>query len=113
MMLQVASTNTSLQTITPDALRGRIMGFYGMMFMGMVPFGNLLAGWLGESIGAPYTVALGGVVCIVAALAFNRRRLVVVAALRQIREQRAQMMPLPAPLGGPIVAPAEASATGK
>ena len=95
MMLQVASTNTSLQSITPDALRGRVMGFYGMMFLGMVPIGSLLAGWLGEWIGAPYTVSLGAVVCIIAALAFNRRRPVVVAALRQIMEQHAALVPIP------------------
>ncbi|MBI3934776.1 MAG: MFS transporter [Acidobacteria bacterium] len=95
MMLQVASTNTSLQSITSDALRGRVMGFYGMMFLGMVPIGSLLAGWLGDWIGAPYTVSLGAVVCILAALAFNRRRPVVVAALRQVMEQRASLVPIP------------------
>ena len=113
MMLQVASTNTSLQTITPDAMRGRVMGFYGMMFMGMVPIGSLVAGWLGDWIGAPYTVGLGAVVCILAALAFDRRRPVVVAALRQITEQRADMMPLPAPLNGPIAAPVEGPGAGR
>jgi MFS family permease len=102
MMLQVASTNTSLQSITPDTLRGRVMGFYGMMFLGMVPIGSLVAGWLGDWIGARWTVAIGAAVCILAALAFNRQRPVVVAALRQVMEQRAQMMPLPAPLANPI-----------
>jgi len=96
MLLQVASTNTSVQSITPDALRGRVMGFYGMMFLGMLPLGSLLAGWLGDWIGAPYAVSFGAVVCILAALAFNRRRPVVVAALRQIMEQRASMVPIPA-----------------
>jgi MFS family permease len=96
MLLQVASTNTSVQSITPDALRGRVMGFYGMMFLGMLPLGSLLAGWLGDWIGAPYAVSLGAVVCILAALVFNRRRPVVVAALRQIMEQRASMVPIPA-----------------
>jgi len=109
MLLQVASTNTSLQTITPDALRGRVMGFYGMMFMGMAPIGSLVAGWLGDWIGASYTVALGAAVSIIAALAFNRRRPVVVAALRQIMEQRVQMMPLPVPVDASINAPADST----
>ncbi|MBI2818617.1 MAG: MFS transporter [Acidobacteria bacterium] len=95
MMLQVASTNTGLQSITPDALRGRVMGFYGMMFMGMVPIGSLVAGWLGEWIGASYTVSLGAAVSIVAALVFNRQRPVVVAALRQIMEQHVALVPVP------------------
>lgn len=110
-LLQVASTNTSLQTITPDNLRGRVMGFYGMMFMGMTPIGSLIGGWLGEWIGAPYTVALGAVVCIFAALVFNRYRPVVVAALRQIMEQRVQMMPLPAPAEASLSAPAKLPVT--
>ena len=48
----------------PDELRGRVMSVYSMMFMGMAPFGALLAGSLAEVIGAPQTVALGGAVCI-------------------------------------------------
>jgi MFS family permease len=97
IMLQVASTNTALQSIAPDALRGRVIGFYGMMFLGMAPIGSLMAGWLGDWIGVRYTVALGAVVCIVAAFVFNRRRPVVIAALRQIMEQRATLVPVPAP----------------
>ncbi len=100
IMLQVASTNTTLQTIVPDELRGRVVGFYSLMFMGMTPIGSLLAGWLGELIGAPWTVALGGAVCIVGALAFNRHRPVVVAALREVMEQQAEAFPVPLP--GPV-----------
>jgi MFS family permease len=98
LMLQVSSTNTSLQTLTPDALRGRVMGFYGMMFLGMAPIGSLMAGWLGEWVGARYTVAFGAVVCIAAALVFDRKRPVVVAALRQISEEQATLAPIPAPI---------------
>ncbi len=97
MMLQVSSTNTSLQSLAPDALRGRVMGFYGMMFLGMAPIGSLMAGWMGEWIGVRYTVAFGATVCIAAAFLFNRRRPAVVAALRQIMEQRATLVPVPAP----------------
>jgi MFS family permease len=95
MLLQVASTNTSLQSLTPDALRGRVMGFYGMMFLGMVPIGSLISGWLGDWIGAPYTVSLGAVVCILAALDFNGRRVVVADALRQLAQEQAGIVPIP------------------
>src|ERR1039458_4694503 len=101
MLLQVAGTNTTLQTIAPDALRGRVVGFYGMMFMGMAPIGSLLAGWLGGLIGAPYTVAMGAVFCIIAALAFNRRRPVVRAALLQAMQENMEMVPVPTPILNP------------
>ena len=98
MLLQVAGTNTTLQTIVPDSLRGRVVSFYGMMFMGMTPIGSLLAGWLGGLIGAPSTVAMGAVVCIIAALAFNRQRPVVRAALLQAMQENMEMVPVPTPI---------------
>jgi MFS family permease len=73
MMVQMASSNTLIQAMVPDALRGRVMAVYSMMFMGMAPFGALLAGWLAGRIGAPATVAGGGLVCIVSALVFAVR----------------------------------------
>ena len=95
MLMQVASTNTGLQSLAPDAMRGRVMGFYGMMFLGMVPIGSLIAGWLGDRIGAPWTVSLGAVGCIIAAAAFNRRRVVVASALRQLMQSQAGMVAVP------------------
>lgn len=74
MMIEMASSNTLIQSIVPDRLRGRVMAVYSMMFLGMAPFGALLAGALAHHLGAPVTVALGGVVCIVAAAVFGRRR---------------------------------------
>ena len=65
MMVEMASSNTLIQTMVPDNLRGRAMAVYAMMFMGMAPFGALLAGALAHRLGAPITVALGGAVCIV------------------------------------------------
>ena len=53
MMLQMASSNTLIQAMVPDALRGRVMAIYSMMFMGMAPFGALLAGAMAERVGAP------------------------------------------------------------
>jgi MFS family permease len=73
MIVQMAASNTLLQTMAPDALRGRIMALYSMMFVGMAPFGALLAGVLGEHIGAPATVAAGGGICIAAGLVYGRR----------------------------------------
>lgn len=73
MMVQMAASNTLVQTMVPDALRGRVMAVYSMMFMGMAPFGALLAGMLAGHIGAPNTVALGGAVCIIGAIVFGLR----------------------------------------
>jgi MFS family permease len=71
MMIQMSSSNTLVQAMVPDALRGRVMSVYLMMFMGMAPFGALLAGTLAGYIGAPYTVMLGGSVCIIGSLVFS------------------------------------------
>ncbi|MBN2055052.1 MFS transporter [bacterium] len=73
MMVQMASTNTVLQTIVDDDKRGRVMSFYSMAFMGMVPLGNLVAGSLAHLIGAPLTVILGGSFCIAGAFWFALR----------------------------------------
>jgi MFS family permease len=89
MMIQMASTNTVLQTIVQDDKRGRVMSFYSMAFMGMVPLGSLVAGILAKSIGAPLTVILGGSCCIAGSFGFSRR-------LAQLRH-----------LGQPIAAPGD------
>jgi MFS family permease len=64
MIGQNAASNTLIQSIVPDGLRGRVMSIYSMMFIGMAPFGSLLAGGLAHRLGAPGTVAIGGVICI-------------------------------------------------
>ena len=73
MMVQMASSNTVLQTIVDDDKRGRVMSFFTMAFMGMAPFGSLLAGALASSIGAPRTLLVGGGFCVVGALLFGRK----------------------------------------
>jgi MFS family permease len=73
MMVQMASCNTIIQTIVEEDKRGRVMSFYAMAFMGMVPFGSLLAGSLASSIGAPWTVAIGGIACIAGSILFARQ----------------------------------------
>ena len=70
MMLQVASTNTWLQTNVDDDKRGRTMSFYVVSFIGMAPFGSLLAGSVAGFIGVPYTIFTGGTVCILGAIFF-------------------------------------------
>ncbi len=73
LMVQMASSNTLIQAMVPDELRGRVMAVYSMMFMGMAPIGALLAGVLAGRLGAPETVALGGAVCIIGAIVFGWR----------------------------------------
>jgi MFS family permease len=71
IMLQMASSNTLIQVMVPDALRGRVMAVYSMMFMGMAPIGALLGGALAERLNAPITVAIGGLASIAGACWFG------------------------------------------
>ncbi len=73
MMVQMASTNTLIQAMVPDRLRGRVMSVYSMMMMGMAPLGALLAGALSDRIGAPLTVGIGGVFSILGAIWFGTK----------------------------------------
>jgi|SRR5579859_5318415 len=70
MMQQMAASNTIIQTIAPEDKRGRAMSYYTMAFVGMAPFGSLLAGALAHSMGAPLTLALNGLCCIAGAIWF-------------------------------------------
>ena len=70
MMIQMASSNIVLQTIVDEDKRGRVMSFYTMSFMGMSPFGCLLAGSLASKIGATNTLLFGGAACILGAILF-------------------------------------------
>jgi MFS family permease len=69
-MVQMAVSNTVLQTIVEEDKRGRVMSFYTMAFMGTAPFGSLLAGSVADRIGAPHTLLIGGLGCIAGALWF-------------------------------------------
>jgi MFS family permease len=73
LMQQMAPSNTILQTIVDDEKRGRVMSFYAMSFLGMVPFGSLLAGAIAARWGAPSAVMFNGVVCLAASLLFARK----------------------------------------
>ena len=73
MMVQMAASNTFLQTIVDDDKRGRIMSLYTMAFIGVAPFGSLFAGAAAQRVGAPLTIAVGGVVSVAGALVFARQ----------------------------------------
>lgn len=75
MIVSMASANTILQMLCPDNLRGRVMALYSMMFMGMAPFGALLAGVLAHAMGARDTVILSGAACVVVVGLAGRRLL--------------------------------------
>jgi MFS family permease len=70
MMLTAASTNTVLQSIVPDELRGRVAALYVMSFLGMSPVGSLCSGWLADHIGSPYALALFGAIGFASALVY-------------------------------------------
>ena len=70
MMLQFTSANTLIQAMVPDQLRGRVMSLYSMMFLGMSPLGSLVAGKMAQHIGAPRTVALGGLASLIGGVVF-------------------------------------------
>jgi len=69
-MVQMASSNTLLQTMVPDHLRGRVMAVHVMTFMGLSPFGSMFAGFVAEHLGAPFALASGGVACLAGAVFF-------------------------------------------
>jgi MFS family permease len=70
MMQGVTASNTILQTLVDEKMRGRVMSYYTMAFVGMAPFGSLLAGTMAHVIGAPRTVMVSGVACILGSLWF-------------------------------------------
>jgi MFS family permease len=84
MMVQIASSNTLIQAMVPDQLRGRVIAVYSMMFMGMMPVGGLLGGFFANQVGAPLTVIAGGVVCIAGAVLFGLRLPVIRSEGRQL-----------------------------
>jgi MFS family permease len=73
MMQQMAASNTIIQTIVDGDKRGRVMSFYTVAFVGMAPFGSLLAGAMANAIGAPRTVMVSGACCIAGAIWFASR----------------------------------------
>ncbi len=73
MIIFLATANTSTQLRSPDALRGRIMGFYSLSFLGMSSVGALVTGFLAKSVGAPMAVTIGASICmVIGVLVFHR-----------------------------------------
>ena len=72
-MVSLAATNTIIQTITEEHLRGRVMAFYTMAFLGTAPLGSLMAGVLADRIGEPLTIVAGGVACLLGSAWFVSR----------------------------------------
>jgi MFS family permease len=70
MMQGMAGSNTIIQTIVSEDKRGRVMSYYTMAFVGMAPFGSLLAGSMAHAIGAPWTVIINGSAVILGAAWF-------------------------------------------
>ena len=93
MMLQMSSSNTLIQSMVPDHLRGRVMAVYSMMFMGMAPFGALLGGALADRLGASLTVTMGAVACLGGAAIFGLR-------LPKIRGEARQLIIAQGMVGG-------------
>jgi MFS family permease len=85
MMVEMAASNTLIQSMVPDRLRGRVMAVYSMMFMGMAPVGALLAGAVAARLGAPETVAIGGAACVAGGLVFG-------AQLPRLRGERRELI---------------------
>lgn len=74
MMAMGIATNTLIQGSVDDAMRGRVMAYYVMAFIGMVPISALVAGWVSHEIGAPLTLLAGGSLCVLAAVVLGMRR---------------------------------------
>ena len=83
-IVQMASSNTIIQTIVDEDKRGRVMSFYMMAFLGTVPFGSLIAGWMSSWFGAPSTLRLGGACCLAGAIWFARELPIIRIAVRPI-----------------------------
>jgi MFS family permease len=97
MMQGLTASNTIIQTLVDEKMRGRVMSYYTMAFVGMAPFGSLLAGTLAHLIGAPRTVIVSGVACIIGGCWFWTRLPRIRKDMRPIYE-RLGIIPRAAPL---------------
>ncbi|MHC5934011.1 MFS transporter [Nostoc sp.] len=91
-ILQIAASNTFLQTIVEDDKRGRLMSLYTMSFLGMIPIGNLLGGLLASHIGASNTLIIDGIACILGSIIFSRQLPALRKIMRPIYEQKGIIM---------------------
>ncbi len=84
MMQGLAASNTVIQTLVPEDKRGRVMSYYTMAFVGMAPFGSLLAGALAHRFGAPHAVMITGSFCLLGAAWYSTQLKSVRAIMRPI-----------------------------
>jgi MFS family permease len=84
MMQGLAASNTVIQTLVPEDRRGRVMSYYTVAFVGMAPFGSLLAGALAHRFGAPHAVMITGVCCVAGSAWFTTQLPAVRAVMRPI-----------------------------
>ena len=96
-MVQMASTNTIIQTIVTPDLRGRVMAFYAMAFLGTAPIGSLLAGLVADRLGATHTILLGGIACLAAALWYFLKLPQIRALIRPIYIEQGILDPTKSP----------------
>ncbi len=94
LMQVMAASNTIIQTITSEEMRGRVMSYYTMAFMGMAPFGSLLAGTMAHNLGAPMTMIINGILLLLAAGWFLTRLPVLRRTVRPIYEELG-IIPMP------------------
>ncbi|MFZ0743684.1 MAG: MFS transporter [Terracidiphilus sp.] len=87
MMQGMVASNTIMQTLVEEEMRGRVMSYYTMAFVGMAPFGSLLAGALAHAIGAQHTVIVSGIACIAGSLWFWSRLKAVRKEMRPVYER--------------------------
>ena len=93
MMQGMAASNTIVQTLVPEDRRGRVMSYYTMAFVGMTPFGSLMAGGLAHLLGAPHTVVITGSVVILGGIWFATRLKVIGKEIRPIYQQMGILPP--------------------
>jgi MFS family permease len=105
MMTQMAASNTLIQSMVPNVLRGRVMAVYSMMFMGMAPIGALLAGALADWLGATTTVAAGGAFCIAGGLIFLQRLPAIQGEARRLIQAQQVETPAAAEAQGSLETP--------
>jgi MFS family permease len=84
MMQGMAASNTVIQTLVPEDKRGRVMSYYTMAFVGMAPFGSLLAGALAHRLGAPHAVMITGACCLAGSFWFSMQLKAIRTVMRPI-----------------------------
>jgi MFS family permease len=87
MMQAATASNTIIQTLVDGKMRGRVMSFYTMAFVGMAPLGSLLAGGLAQTIGAPHTVIFTGAMCLAGSLWFTTQLKAIRKEMRPVYER--------------------------